>query len=113
MKIRVDPRVIVLKELFQRADANFLVHQDRNPIADCEEAVEVMGHHDHGQAEAGPQIPDQFVERPGRDRIKPRRGLVEKHDFRVERQGASEAGALAHTPGQLEATVSELNSAPS
>src|SRR6185295_17628641 len=92
VEIRMNPGMVILEELFQGADANLLVHQHRDAIANREQAVEVMGHHEHGETEAGSQIPDQFVECAGRYRIEPGGGLVEKHDFRVKRQSACETG---------------------
>ena len=43
----------------------------------------------------------RIIEFAGRYRIEPGGGLVEKDDFRIEREGAREAGALAHSPRQL------------
>ena len=44
--------MVVLKELLEGSDANLLVHENRDPITNREEGVEVVGHHEHGQAEA-------------------------------------------------------------
>src|SRR6516162_5275341 len=60
-----------------------------------------MGHHEYRKAQATPQIPNQRVEFSSRYWIEPGGRLVEKDDFRVEREGAREARALAHPPRQL------------
>ncbi len=41
-------------------------------------------------------LPDQFVELARVHRIQAGPGLVEEDDGRIERQGARQAGALAH-----------------
>jgi hypothetical protein len=50
--------MIVPKQLIEGANANLLVDQDRDPIANREESIEIMGHHEDGQAEARLQISD-------------------------------------------------------
>src|SRR6516162_9807733 len=60
-----------------------------------------MGHHEYRKAQATPQIPNQRVEFSSRYWIEPGGRLVEKDDFRIKREGAREAGALAHPPRQL------------
>ncbi len=93
--------MIVLQHLIECADAKLLVDQHRHAIADREQAVEVMRHHEYGKPEAASQITDQLVEIPSGDRIEPGGGLVEKDDFRIERQSAGKSGALAHSARQL------------
>ncbi len=93
--------MIVLQHLIECADADLLVDQHRHAIADREQAVEIMRHHQYGKPEAAPQITDQLVEFPGSDRIEPGCWLVEKDNFRIERECARKAGALAHSARQL------------
>ena len=93
--------MIVLQHLIECADAKLLVDQHRHAIADREQAVEVMRHHEYGKPEAAPQITDQLVEIPSSDRIEPGCWLVEKDDFRIERESARKSGALAHSARQL------------
>ena len=63
--------------------------------------IEIVGDHDHGQAEAALQAADQPVERRGADRIEAGGRLVQEQDLRIERERAGETGALAHAAGQL------------
>ena len=65
VEIGFDPRVIVLKHLFQRSDADLLIDQNRNAIADRKQRVEVMGYHEHRQAQTAPQVANQDVEIAG------------------------------------------------
>src|ERR1700739_146272 len=81
MEIRSDPRMIVLQDLLQRPDAKLLVDQDGDAVADRKEGVEIVSDHEHGEAEATPQVANQDVEIPGGDRIEAGGGLVEKEDF--------------------------------
>src|SRR5215831_15869659 len=97
MEIRPDPRMIVLHHLLQGADANLLVDQHRHAIADRKQSVEIMRHHEHREAQARPQVPNQYIEVTGRYRVESRGGLVEKDDFRIEREGTCKARALAHS----------------
>src|SRR6266446_7862066 len=101
VEIGLDPRMVVLQHLFQRADADLLIDQNRNAIADRKQRVEVMGYHEYREAQTAPQVANQGIEIAGCDGIEPGRGLVEKDDFRVEREGSRKAGALAHPTGQL------------
>ena len=55
-----------------------------------------MGHHGNRCPQTIAQLEDQIVEKPGTDRIQPRRGFVEEQDLRVEPHGAGKSGALAH-----------------
>src|ERR1700730_11507074 len=101
VEIGLDPRMFVLQHLFQRADADLLIYQNRNAIADCKQRVEIMGYHEYRQAQTAPQVANQGVEIAGGDGIEPGRGLVEKDDFRVEGERPRKTGALAHPTGQL------------
>src|SRR6266478_5804800 len=84
VEIRLDPRMIVLQHLFQKADADLLIDQNRNAIADRKQRVEVMGNHEYRQAQTASQVANQGVEIAGGDGIEPGCGFVEKDDFRVE-----------------------------
>jgi hypothetical protein len=95
------PRVIVLQQLVQGANPDLLVDQYRDAIADCEKSVEVVRDQKDGQAETAFQITDKVVELAGGNRIEPRRGLVEKDDFGIEGQSASQTGSLAHAAREL------------
>ena len=47
------------------------------------------------------KIADQLVERRGADRIEARSGLIEEKQFRIQRQGARQAGAFYHAAGEF------------
>src|SRR5579862_5154206 len=106
MKIGVDPGMVVREMLRQSADADLLVDQHRDAVADREQRIEVVRHQKHGEIEAGLQIADQLVEIGGGDRIKPGGRLVEKQDLRIERKGARQPGALAHAARELRGNLS-------
>src|SRR5436190_22533839 len=69
VKIRVNPGMVVIEELFQRADAELFVYQYRHSVTDREQAVEIVRHHEDGQPKTGLQIPYQFVKSAGGNRI--------------------------------------------
>ena len=60
-----------------------------------------MGHHEDRNAEAPLQAAQKLVERRRADRIQAGGRLVEKKNFRIERQGARETSAFAHAARQL------------
>ena len=60
-----------------------------------------MGDHDAGHAELLVQVNDQLIDLGAGDRIEPGAGLVIKENFRVQRDGASQAGTLFHPAGKL------------
>src|ERR1700730_15452935 len=101
VEIGLDPRMFVLQHLFQRADSDLLPYQNRNAIEDYKQRVEIIGYDKYRQAQTAPQIANQGVEIAGSDGIEPGRGLVEKDDLRIEREGPRKAGALAHPTGEL------------
>src|SRR5437763_14100323 len=49
VKIRVNPGMIVIEELFQRADAELFIYQSRHSVADREEAAGIVRQHENGQ----------------------------------------------------------------
>ena len=61
--------MIEVAQLRKRTYYRALVHQRRDPIADRRERIQIVGHHDHRQAEAPLQAADQPVERRGADRV--------------------------------------------
>ena len=63
--------------------------------------IDVVRHHEHGQTQALLQVPHQRVELRRGDRIEARGRFVEKQQLGIERQGARQAGPLAHAAGQL------------
>ena len=60
-----------------------------------------MGDQEHGQPQGFLQRLGQPVERVGGDRIEPGGGFIEEQQFRIERQGAGQTGALAHAARQF------------
>src|SRR5437763_13611843 len=69
VKIRVNPGMIVIEELFQRADADLFVYQYRDSVADREPAVEILRHHKASPPKTGLQVPYHFVKSAGGNRI--------------------------------------------
>ena len=82
-------------------DQDALLADHRDSVDDGGKRVEIVGYHDHGQAQSVSEVGDQRVERGGGDRVEPRRRLVEEEDLRIERQRARERRALDHAAGQL------------
>ena len=70
--------------------------EHRDPVADREQAIEIVGDHEHCQAQRLLQRADEIVEIAGRDWIEPRGRLVEEHDLRVERERPRQGNALRH-----------------
>ena len=86
-----------MKHLVHRSDGDDLTGcQRRDAIADGVQAVEVVRHHEHCQAERLLQCLDQRIEFGGSDRVKARRRLVEENDFRVESKCAGKCHPLGH-----------------
>ena len=75
--------------------------QYRDAVAYGVKAIEVMGDHENRQSQGLLQSPDQDVELPGRDRVKPGGRFVEKHDVRVEGKRARQCHALGHAARDL------------
>ena len=67
------------------------VAENSDPVADRMQAVEVMGYHKNGHRRNPLQGQYQLVEIAGADRVKARRRLVQKENFRVERQCTGQA----------------------
>ena len=82
-----------------RIDDDTTIHQHRNAVAYIEQAIHVVRHHNHCQVEVLLQIRYQIIELGGGNRIQSGSGFVKKQDFRIERKGARQRGAFAHTTG--------------
>ncbi len=67
-------------------------------VAGAKDAVKVMSDHDYGKLQLLLQVQQQLIERGRADRIKTRGGLIEKQEFRIERQSARQGCALDHAP---------------
>ena len=63
--------------------------------------VDVVGDDQERGVDLGVQVDDELVEERRTHRVEAGVGLVEEHDLRVEHQGPGQAGALAHTAGDL------------
>src|SRR5690349_13845948 len=96
VEIGLDPRVWVAHELGDCAYFQSFVDEGRDPVADRVETVEIVRHHEDGEAEAALQVAHQGVELAGADRVEAGGRLVEEEELGIERQGARETGALAH-----------------
>ena len=64
------------------------------------EARSCADHHDRGP-EVLVDLEDQLVEPAGRDRIQPRRRLVEEQEIRIERHRPRQPRPLLHAAGEL------------
>src|SRR3546814_8240549 len=73
VEILLQPGMRIAHEFVHCADLDAFVEEYRDPVAQHGEAVEIVGDHDHGQAERLTQLEDQAVELGGADRIEPRR----------------------------------------
>ena len=80
---------------------HLLVGEDRHPVADGVERIEIVGDHEDGQPERVAEAPDERVELFGGHRIEARGRLVEEQDVGVERDRARDPRALAHAAGEL------------
>src|SRR5487761_2284444 len=102
VKIGPHPGMLGLKKFMHRSDGDDLaVGQRRNAITLGIHAGEIMGHHEHRQAQRSLQGLDQRVEIAGSDRIKARGRLGEKNDRRIERPRAGQRHTLGHAARQL------------
>ena len=96
-EISLHPRMFASEHRFDRAFGDDLaVGERRDAVADIVQAVEIVRHHEDGKPQGLLQGPDQGIEIAGGDRIEARGRLVEKDNFRIESQRASERDALHH-----------------
>src|SRR5437660_5134583 len=100
MKKVVDPRLIGSHELVQRANRDFLVHEDGEAAADGKERREVVGDDDDRDAEARIQLRDERIDATRGARIEIGGGLVEKENPRIQRE----------RPGSADRKSTRLNS---
>src|SRR6202034_2194367 len=63
--------------------------------------VDVVRHDEDGGIDLSVDVHDQLAQVGGTDRVQTGVGLVAQDDLRVEHQGTSQAGTLAHTAGDL------------
>src|SRR6516162_466081 len=78
-----------------------LIGEHRNAIAECNQGIQVVGNHDHAELQLLMQLTYQPDEGLTAFRIESRGGFIQKHDARLERQGASECGTLYHAARKL------------
>ena len=93
--------MIELQQLVHRTYHDALVEQHGDAITSRIKAVQIVRHHENREAEALVQALDQLVVVRRADRVEAGGRLVEEQQLRVERQGAGQAGALAHAAGKL------------
>ena len=93
--------MIVLQQLFHRTYHDVLVEQHGDAITNRIEAVQIVRHHENGEAEAVVQSLDEFVVVGGADRVEAGGRLVQEQQLGVEGQRPGQAGALAHAAGEL------------
>lgn len=77
----------------------FVEHDDS--LRDGEDRGQFVGDDDEGRAQGAVQAQDEGVEFGGTDRVQACRGLVQKKDLRIERQGPCDGCAFFHAPGKL------------
>src|SRR4249919_4151360 len=95
VEVVLHPWVVELFEFRQRTDGDQLaIGQDRDPVADRIQGIQVMRDQEHGQAERLLQGAGELVECGGTDRVEARGGFVE------EQQRGSSASARA-SPARL------------
>ena len=83
------------QELRDRSDRDDLaIGDDGDTVADSIKRVEIVGDEEDGEPERVAKLGNQLVEAGGADRIEPGRGLVEEQQFRIEREGAGDAGEI-------------------
>ena len=101
VEIFPNPGMVQQTQGLHRVHQDAFVDQHRDTVADRAQAVEIVGHHEDGQAQAALKALDQLVESRRADRVEPRRRLVQEQDFRIERQRAGQPRPLPHAAGQL------------
>ena len=82
-------------------DDDLAVGEHCDAVANGVEAVEIVGDHQHREAERLLQCLDQRIEFARCDGIQPRCRLVEEDDLRIERERARQGRALGHSAGKL------------
>ena len=87
--------------LDRTGDEDLLLGEHGDTVADRMETVEIVRHHEDGEAERPLELPDQVVEGGGADGVEPGGRLVEKDDLGVERQRPRETRAFLHAAGKL------------
>jgi len=75
------------------------LRQNGNSVTDCVKRVEIMRHHEDRETQRLLQIADQLIECGSANGVESRCWLVEKQDFRIERQRPGKPRPFAHTAG--------------
>ena len=70
-------------------------------IGDGKYAGQFVSHYYDGRAHGLLDLHNQFIEQARTDRIKTGRRLVEKKDFRIQRDGARQGGSFLHAAANL------------
>src|SRR5882757_10279787 len=84
VEIFPDPGMIVRQQLFHRTYHDVLVEQHSDPITSRIEAVQIVRHHENGEAEAVVQSFDEFVVVGGADRVEAGGRLIQEQQLWVE-----------------------------
>src|SRR6185312_2078602 len=90
-EIFVNPRILVLQQFLDRADLDLLVHQHGDAVGGGAQSVDVMRDHEYGQSQTLLQIADKLIELRRGGRLETRRRLIEKKQFRIERERTRKA----------------------
>lgn len=78
-----------------------MIGQNGDMARQAGQRIQVVGDHDHRQAQLTLQFPDQLDEVLASIRIEPGRRFVEQQQLRLERQRPRQRHTLHHTAGKL------------
>jgi len=75
----------VVHDFLHRPDADLLIDQYRNSVANRRQRVKVVRNHEDRYPKASLQASDQIIECSRADRVQPGRRFVQEHDLRIQR----------------------------
>jgi hypothetical protein len=95
------PRVLVILDPGERVHDHLAIDQHRDTVACPRQGVQIVGDHHDGQLERAAQIEHKLIETGRRNRVKTGGRLVEKEQYRIERERACERDTLHHAAREL------------
>src|SRR5579862_8547558 len=101
VEIGLNPRVWVVDDALERIGLHVAVHDHPYTIAGTEDAVQIVGDHDDRELELLLQEKHQVIESGGAHRVEAAGRLIEKQQYRIERQRAGYGCALDHAAREL------------
>ena len=75
------------------------IDQDGDAIGRRAQCIEIVGDHEDREPQALLQLANQHIKFGGGYGIEPGGRFVQEKQLRIQRQGARQAGTLAHAPG--------------